>query len=189
MISRREASPRVACTIRLWRGALVAGVLILFGAGARAATPVQVVKARAAVASTSLRAGASARAAVTATIVPGYHINDHKPSLDYLIPTELKLDPSNDITVAEVRYPKGTPKKFSFFDTPISVYEGTLRLAVTLKASPSARPGDYTLKGKLAYQACNDQACLAPTSAPLTLAVKVLPAAAHRARVKSDGFN
>src|SRR5271157_6299097 len=47
-----------------------------------------VVKARMVLATSAAHPGAPAKAAVVAEIIPGYHINDHKPTLDYLIPTE-----------------------------------------------------------------------------------------------------
>lgn len=124
--------------------------------------------------SNAVHAGAAAKAAAVAEIAPGYHINDHVPSLDYLIPTELKLEPAAPLTVADTKYPKGSPQKFSFLDTPISVYQGKLVVETVVNVAPGARPGTYTLKGSLDYQACNDRACLPPTSLPLTLSVKVV---------------
>jgi hypothetical protein len=47
----------------------------------------------------------------------------------------------------------------------------------------------YTLQGKFAYQACNDHACLPPTSVPLTLAVKVVPRAVALKTLNADDFD
>lgn len=140
-------------------------------------------------ATNAARAGATAKAAVVAQISPGYHINDNKPTLDYLIPTELKLEPIKGMTVTKVVYPKGELKSFAFSDTKLSVYEGTLDVGVLLGITRTASPGTYTLKGKLAYQACNDHACLPPKSVPVTLAVKVVPRGARVKRVNGDVFN
>jgi len=54
----------------------------------------QVVKARMVLATSAAHPGAPAKAAVVAEIAPGYHINDHKPTLDYLIPTEVTFEAS-----------------------------------------------------------------------------------------------
>ncbi len=135
------------------------------------------------------QAGETAKAAVVAQISPGYHINDNKPTLDYLIPTELKLEPIKGITATKVVYPKGELKGFAFSDTKLSVYEGTLDVGVLLGIARTASPGTYTLKGKLAYQACNDHACLPPKSVPVTLAVKVVPRGTRVKRVNGDVFN
>src|SRR2546426_8891615 len=51
-----------------------------------------VVEARVVTATEAAHPGTSVKVAVVAEIAPGFHINDHKPTLDYLIPTELKLD-------------------------------------------------------------------------------------------------
>ena len=113
------------------------------------------------------------RATVVVEVLPGYHINDHHPSFDYLIPTEVKLEPSKQATVKEITYPKGEPRKFAFSDAPLSVYEGTIRVDVALEVEPKTVPGNYEVKGQLGYQACNDHACLPPASAPLLFSFKV----------------
>ena len=147
-----------------------------------------VVQTRAVMSMDAAHADSPLRIAVLAQISPGYHINAHKPSLDYLIPTELKLDPGDAFTVKSVIYPKGTPQKFEFSDIPLAVYEGTLAIGVVLQSGKGVPPGTYTLKGKLGYQACNAHACLAPTSAPFSLNVKVVPRNMALKPVESNVF-
>ncbi len=130
----------------------------------------------------SARPASSLRAKLVAQIAPGYHINDHMPTLDYLIPSELKLEPTRQVAVKEVVYPHGKLKKFAFSETPLSVYEGKLAVTAVLKVAPSAPPGSYVLKGKFTYQACNDHACLPPDSVPVALTVKVVPPGARATR-------
>jgi thiol:disulfide interchange protein DsbD len=149
---------------------------------------VSVVKARAVVANDAAHAHAPVKVAVLAQVVPGYHINAHKPSLDYLIPTELKVDPNPAFTVKNVTYPKGTPRKFDFSDVPLSVYEGSVVVGVLLESGETVSPGTYTLNAKFAYQACNDHACLAPTSVPLSLAIKIVPPNVPLKPVEPDVF-
>ncbi len=133
--------------------------------------------------------GSPVKAAVVAQIASGYHINDHQPTLDYLIPTELKLEPNKQVEVSEVVYPKGTLERLAFADTPLSVYEGELVVTAALKVPSTAPAGSYTLKGKLAYQACNDHACLPPASVPLALTVKVVGRTVPVKRVNADVFS
>jgi len=146
----------------------------LAAAMAWAQAPGQVVKAKVTMASPLARPDSVVRAAVEVEVLPGYHINDHHPSLDYLIPTDVKLEPSKQVTVKDITYPKGELKKFAFSDTLLSVYEGTFRVDVALQLERKTLPGDYEVKGQLAYQACNDHACLPPTSAPLLFSFKVV---------------
>lgn len=131
----------------------------------------------------------SVQGAVVAQIAPGYHINDHVPSLDYLIPTQIKFEPAKDLSVEKVVYPQGELKRFAFSDTRLSVYEGKLVIGALFKIDRSVRPGDYALKGKLTYQACNDHACFPPSSAPLTLTVKVVRRGVPIKHLNGDVFN
>jgi DsbC/DsbD-like thiol-disulfide interchange protein len=146
---------------------------VLACAAAWAQTAEQVVKAKVMMAPGAARSDSVAKATVVAEVLPGYHINDHHPTLDYLIPTEVKLEPSKAVTRNDVTYPKGEPKKFAFSDTPLSVYEGTVRVDVEFQLDPKVPPGDFEVKGKFAYQACNDHACLPPASVPLLFPLKV----------------
>ena len=132
-----------------------------------------VVKARVVLATDAAHSEAPLKLAVLAQVAPGFHINDHKPTLDYLIPTALKVEPNDQFKVKEVAYPKGTPEKFVFSDVPLSVYQGALTLGVLLQVG-KVPAGTYTWKAKLAYQACNDHACLPPASVPLSVNIKVV---------------
>jgi thioredoxin:protein disulfide reductase len=154
-----------------------------------AQTDAPVVEARMVLATDAVHPGSPAQAAVVAQIAAGYHINDHKPSLDYLIPTELKLEPAKPVEVTKIDYPKGELVKLEFSDTPLSVYQGKIVVGTTLKVAPTAAPGSYTVNGKFAYQACNDHACLPPTSVPVTLRVKVVGRQVPVKAVNTDVFN
>ena len=182
MVSSSEAFPRRR----------IAWVLVAIGLAtspAVAESRSQVVQVQTAFATDGAHPGSTAKAAVVVQISPGFHINDHKPTLDYLIPTELKLEPVKQVSVAKLVYPKGELKRFAFSDTQLSVYEGTLAVGALLKIAPTARPGTYTVKGSLAYQACNDHACLPPTSVPVKLAVKVFSRGTPLKRGNEDVFS
>jgi DsbC/DsbD-like thiol-disulfide interchange protein len=153
-------------------------------AAAWAQAPGQVVKAKVTMASAVARPDSVVKAAVVAEVLSGYHINDHHPTLDYLIPTEVKLEQSKQVTVQDITYPKGEPKKFAFSDAPLSVYEGTVRVDVALQVDRKTLPGNYEVKGQFAYQACNDHACLPPASVPLLFSFKVARHVASAGRSK-----
>ena len=77
-------------------------VLALMAAGlGRAQYDHSVLEARAVTATDAAHSNSTLKMAVVVQVAAGYHINDRKPSLDYLIPTELKLEPSAEITVKE----------------------------------------------------------------------------------------
>lgn len=154
-----------------------AAFLIILGvaaSAARAQNPASIVSAKLFLGTTAVHPGETAKLAAVARIVSGFHINDHHPSEDYLIPTELKLNPSDRISVEKLVYPKGEAVKFPFSDTPLSVYQGTLTVGALLKLAPAMPAGDFALTGKFSYQACNDHECLPPTSVPVSLTIKVV---------------
>jgi len=147
-----------------------------------------VVEAHAVLATDAAHADSPVKFAILAQVAPGFHINDHKPSLDYLIPTAIKLDPSDQFTVKNVVYPKGTLKKFAFSDVPLSVYEGAVVVGALLQVGKAVPAGTYSLKAKFAYQACNDHACLPPSSVPLIVAIRIVPRNVPLKSVESDVF-
>lgn len=167
--------------------ALVAAFAL--GGRALAQTTGPVVEVKTAIGADGVRAGSNIKVAALANIAPGFHINDHKPTLDYLIPTEWKIEPSGQVSVEKVAYPKGQLKKFAFSDTQLSVYEGVLTVGALLKVDRKARPGTYALRGKFNYQACNDHACLPPKAVPVNLVVKVVGRGAPVKRTNADVFN
>jgi DsbC/DsbD-like thiol-disulfide interchange protein len=148
-----------------------------------------VVEAKMVMATDVAHSNSTVQVAVVAQVAPGYHINDYKPRLEYLIPTELKLEPPEQVAVKQIVYPKGIPERFAFSDMPLSVYEGTVVVGVALEIARAVRPGTFMLKGKLAYQACNDHACLPPASVPVRLPIQVVPRRVPLKRVHTDVFD
>ena len=147
-----------------------------------------VVEARAVMSTDAAHANSPVKIAVLAQVAAGFHINDHKPTLDYLIPTDLKVDANDQFTVKTVVYPKGTLEKFAFSDAPLSVYEGTVLVGTLLQTAKAIPEGTYILKAKFSYQACNDHACMPPASVPLAVTIKIVPRNVALKPVESDVF-
>jgi len=99
---------------------------------------------------------------LAATLAPGWHVNSHRPSEDYLIPTTVRLDPVSGVQFGEPRYPEGVKKKFAFSETPLSVYDEHFAIDVPVSWTPGPVPA---LSGTVEYQACNDRQCNPPASA------------------------
>jgi thiol:disulfide interchange protein DsbD len=98
---------------------------------------------------------------IEARVAPGWHVNSHKPSEDYLIPTQVRIDPNPAVAAGEPRYPEGKSIKFAFAEKPLSVYEDRFTVEVPVTFHGTA-PGALT--GAVEFQACNDKQCLAPAS-------------------------
>jgi hypothetical protein len=96
---------------------------------------------------------------ITLSIDSGYHVNANPASLDYLIPTTVKV-PGN--TQAKVAYPPGTAFKPKFLSEGISVYEGAVTLKIELpKGSLDSM---RHLPVQIEVQACTHEICLPPAT-------------------------
>ena len=119
--------------------------------------------------------GAAARVAALVTIEHGWHVNSHKPSFEYLIPTVFELDLPAGWPQETVRYPAAKMKTFSFEPHPLAVYDGDVVVVASFQVPKGVKPGSYPLQGSLRYQACNDQQCLPPVTAEAKLDLKIGP--------------
>jgi DsbC/DsbD-like thiol-disulfide interchange protein len=123
--------------------------------------------------------GKEFQAAVVVKIATGYHMNSHKPSDSYLIPTTLTPQLPDGFKLAEAIYPAGRDEKFPFSpDKPLNVYSGSVTLRLRLTAEDTAALGAATIPVTLRFQACNLSACLPPVKVPVTLQLQVVAAGA-----------
>ncbi len=135
-----------------------------------------VVEPRAYVSLKPVPRGHAFELAVVASIRPGFHINAHEVSLDYLIPTTLEAQPPGGIRVLATEYPPGVLRKFNFSSTPLQVYEERATLRMKLAATAKAPLGRQEIPLVLRYQACNQQLCLPPVKIPVTVELEIAPA-------------
>lgn len=112
----------------------------------------------------TVSAGQTAEIIVNAKVEPGFHINSHQPSADYLIPTILSFEPLPKASFGEIIYPEPKLATFSFSEEALSVYENGIVLKSKLTLSDQFPSGAALVRGKFSYQACNDQNCFAPTT-------------------------
>jgi thioredoxin:protein disulfide reductase len=117
--------------------------------------------------------GRAFQVAVVAKISPGFHINAHVPSEDYLIPTKVTADLSPGVFLVETTYPRGVMRAFQFSKTPLRVYEGSFTVMMKLRTSGAAPIGPQKIALTLNYQACNQDACLPPTKIPVTADLEI----------------
>ncbi len=117
--------------------------------------------------------GRAFQIAVVAKISPGFHINAHVPSEDYLIPTKVTADPAPGIFLVETTYPRGVMRAFRFSTTPLRVYEGSFTMMMKLRANGTAPVGPQKIALTVAYQACNQVACLPHTKIPVNAYLEI----------------
>jgi hypothetical protein len=122
-----------------------------------------------------IRAGASAKVEMDFRVGSEFHINSHHPKADYLIPTVLKLNTPEALSVADLKYPVGEEMAFAFSpNDKLSVYSGDFSIDAILKAPASAAAGTYPVQGELRFQACDHSACYPPRSIPVQFKVTVV---------------
>ena len=100
---------------------------------------------------------------VTLDVDPGYHVNAHVPSLDYLVPTDLAIAGA---AAGDVVYPPARQFQPGFSRKPLAVYEGAVKLTATL-------PKDATgWHATVTTQACDAHTCLPPSMLPVAATPK-----------------
>ncbi|MGE3822003.1 MAG: protein-disulfide reductase DsbD domain-containing protein, partial [Isosphaeraceae bacterium] len=107
---------------------------------------------------------------------PGWHAYANPTGIEGLPPTRLSLDPDQPAALLELTYPKGVSKVLAANGAEaVALYEGEVPLRAKVRIDPAAKPGALTLKFTVAYQACDDRACLAPARLSVDVPIRVSP--------------
>ena len=117
-----------------------------------------------AVAPDKIKKGRSVRATVTMDIPKGLHVQSSKPLDKFLVATKLDVETPSGMSVGPISYPRPLMRKLKFSKGNVAVYEGKamIRFNVTVPANYSGGSGE--IKGKLRFQACNDESCFPPVT-------------------------
>jgi DsbC/DsbD-like thiol-disulfide interchange protein len=122
----------------------------------------------------AIQAGQTAQAELRFRVNPGYHVNSHTPGSELLIPTTLEFKPLEKIKAGKIAYPPGQQLALQFSPKDkLDVYSGDIVTHVPVIVAKDAAIGQYSLKGELQYQACNDNSCFPPKSLPVEITVVV----------------
>ena len=152
-------------------------------------SPSAVVKPQTFVSLEPVPRGKSFEIAVVAEIAKGFHMNSHKPTDPYLIPTTLTPVAPAGFDVIDTIYPDGHEEKFSFSpNKPLNVYTGKVILRLKLTAHTDAALGATTIPITLRYQACNDTTCLQPVKIPVDAKFQVAAGGAKSHPAHADVF-
>ena len=109
-----------------------------------------------------IKKGRVVRATVVIDIPKGLHVQSSRPLDKYLIATKLDVETPSGMQVGPVSYPRPVMRNLKFSKGAVAVYEGRaiLRFNVTVPANYGGSSGE--IKGKLRFQACNDESCFPP---------------------------
>lgn len=116
---------------------------------------------------------AAVQTKIPVSVKPGYHVNSHTPSDDYLIPLKLTWTATGALEAGAVTYPKPSLEKYEFAEKPLSVYTGNFELVANFKVAAKAPTGPGAAVGKLRYQACSNKACYQPKTIEITVPYQV----------------
>ena len=111
---------------------------------------------------------------LTADVAGGWHINSHRPAMEYLIPTDVRVTAPEGFTVSEVAYPAGVRKVLSFDESPLDLYEGRTVFKWKVHIA-DVGAGVHRMTAALRYQACDDEKCLPRAEARLDIPLTVAP--------------
>jgi thioredoxin:protein disulfide reductase len=111
-----------------------------------------------------VKKGRVVRASVVMEIPKGLHVQSSKPLDKYLIATRLDVETPSGMTTGPISYPRPVMRNLKFSKGAVAVYEGRaiLRFNVTVPANYGGSSGE--IKGKLRFQACNDESCFPPVT-------------------------
>ena len=111
-----------------------------------------------------VRKGRVVRATVVMDIPSGLHVQSNKHLDKFLVATKLDVETPSGMTVGPISFPRALTRKLKFSKNSVAVFEGRtmIRFNVTVPANYSGGSGD--VKGKLRFQACNDESCFPPVT-------------------------
>jgi hypothetical protein len=111
---------------------------------------------------------------VTVNIKEGYHLQANPVNDDFLIPTTLEVQSDKEIITGNPIYPPGESFNLEGSTDTLLVYSDKFYIEFPLKVTKKTQPGEYALKGKLHYQACDSIKCFAPRSMIFTIPIKAV---------------
>lgn len=111
-----------------------------------------------------IKKGRVVAAVVILDIPSGLHVQSNKPLDKYLVATKLDVETPAGMKVGPIIYPRPLMRNLKFSKGAVAVFEGraTIRFNVTVPVTYNGSSGD--IKGKLRFQACNDESCFPPVT-------------------------
>ena len=107
-------------------------------------------------------------------IPEGIHIQAHKPAEDLLIPTNISLKDSGNVSFGQPVYPEPKRLPVSWSQVTLLVYEGLVNIQFPIQVAKNAKVGKHTIEGRLSFQGCTDQLCLPPKEQVFVLDTEII---------------
>jgi len=110
------------------------------------------------------RRGRSVQGNVVMEIPSGLHVQSSRPLDKFLIPTKLEIEAPQGVKVSAPIYPRAVMRNLKFSKSKVAVYEGRAQIRFNLSIPANFNGNSAELKGRLRFQACNDESCFAPVT-------------------------
>ena len=110
------------------------------------------------------RRGRSVQGNVVMEIPSGLHVQSSKPLDKFLIPTKLEIEAPQGVKVSAPIYPRAVMRNLKFSKSKVAVYEGRAQIRFNVAIPANFNGNSAELKGRLRFQACNDESCFAPVT-------------------------
>ena len=124
-------------------------------------------------ASDKVKKGGATQGTVEMNIPSGYHVNSNRPLEKYLIASQLHFEVPAGVRVGPILYPRAVLRSLKFSKSKVSVFEGRTTMRFSVRVPASFKGNSVELKGRLRYQACNDDVCFPPKTREVKLWLKV----------------
>jgi DsbC/DsbD-like thiol-disulfide interchange protein len=108
------------------------------------------------------------------TIKEGYHIQAHVVYDEFLVPTTIELADGEAVSALSMKFPPGRKFRLEGSSDYLYVYDESFAITISFKVNKKVRPGKYSVKGKLDYQACDMKTCLRPRTANFAIPLTIL---------------
>lgn len=131
------------------------------------------VKVTGSIAPDKTKKGRTVRANVVMEIPHGLHVQSNKPLDKFLIATKLDVETPAGITAGAISYPRAVLRSLKFSKNKVAVYEGRTSIRFPLTVQANYAGGGTEIRGKLRFQACNDEACFPPVTREVKMWVNV----------------
>src|SRR5690348_7368846 len=111
-----------------------------------------------------IKKGRVVRGTVTIDIPNGLHVQSSRPLDKFLVATKLDLETPSGMQVGPISYPRALMRNLKFSKRAVAVYEGRAVIRFNITVPPNYSGGSGEIKGKLRFQACNDDSCFPPVT-------------------------
>jgi DsbC/DsbD-like thiol-disulfide interchange protein len=133
--------------------------------------------------------GRIVQGAIVMDIPSGYHVNANRPLGKYAIPTTLKIEAPQGVTVSQVTYPRAIVRKLKASNNEqLAVYENKVIFRFRVTVPANYQGNELALKVRLRYQSCNDEVCFPPKNQDVDMGIGVVGAVDRVQRVNGWVF-